>query len=156
MKKGDAWKTSFKTTHGLYEWLVMPFGLTNAPAPFRQVCDSPSTNTVYTPIGKLSITLWDLYRLGGLSLEGTFFDKVVPSVKELLNIDKKGKPFLPKSCRHFFSTYYHLWTDDQGVQIKDWIHVWFRGEMRYQAPPDRANRRKTTSKPKLTHNPPRA
>ena len=35
MKKGEEWKTAFRTRYGLYESKFMPFGLTNAPATFQ-------------------------------------------------------------------------------------------------------------------------
>ncbi|GAA0140046.1 hypothetical protein LIER_35180 [Lithospermum erythrorhizon] len=46
-------------------------------------CWSPSTNTLLLPYDKLSISLWDLYKLGGLPIDGHLMDEVVPFAEYL-------------------------------------------------------------------------
>ena len=37
IKKGEEWKTAFRTRYGLYEWMVTPFGLAGGPACFQRL-----------------------------------------------------------------------------------------------------------------------
>lgn len=40
IKKGDEWKTAFKTSRGMFEYTRMPFGVTNGPSTFQRYVDS--------------------------------------------------------------------------------------------------------------------
>uniref|UniRef100_A0A2N9IAV3 Aminotransferase-like plant mobile domain-containing protein n=1 Tax=Fagus sylvatica TaxID=28930 RepID=A0A2N9IAV3_FAGSY len=107
----------------------------------------PATNTLHTSVGKISITLWDLCRIGGLLLFGSFYDEVVPSAKEMSS--------LPSSCEYLFTAFHHLSLKLGGpdlVTSTEWVGFWFRGSVRYPKPPNRRSLRRSV-RGKLSHNP---
>ena len=106
----------------------------------RAFCEAwcPDTNTLHVAAGEVSISLWDLHKLGGLPMhEKNFYDEVIPSAAELTRYNNEGK-FLPKTCEYLFAAFHHLRkSTEDNVSIEDWINFWFRGEQRYSKPPAR-------------------
>ena len=107
----------------------------------------PATNTLHTSVGEISITLWDLCRIGGLPLFGSFYDEVVSSAKEMSS--------LPLSCEYLFAAFHHLSLELGGpnsVTSTEWVGFWFRGSVRYPKPPNRRSLRRL-ARGKSSHNP---
>ncbi|KAM0978606.1 hypothetical protein FF1_014548 [Malus domestica] len=107
-------------------------------------CWCSATNTLHTAQGEMSISLWDLHRIGGLPIQGKFYDEVVPSAEDLSLCNNRG---LPASCRYLFWAYHRLFQDARGksgVRISSWIRFWYWEAMRYKKPLKRIGRNKTT------------
>ncbi|KAL7123680.1 hypothetical protein ACP275_01G122300 [Erythranthe tilingii] len=68
----------------------------------------PTTNTLLTSPGEMSISLWDLHTLSGLALTGSFYDEVVPASQVLVGSDAKGIRYSHRSCRYLFHAYHLL------------------------------------------------
>ncbi|GAA0183258.1 hypothetical protein LIER_42368 [Lithospermum erythrorhizon] len=80
----------------------------------------------------LSISLWDLLDLGGLSVTGLLFDEVVPTSKCLSqSLDEEDR--LPMSCKFLLSGYHYLAGQslDGRVSIFAWISLWNRSLRSY-------------------------
>ena len=80
----------------------------------------PQTNTLHTSLGEMSISLWDLYRLGGLPIFGRLYDEAIPCCEELtgngeeLTGSDETKRFIPKSCEHLFMAFHLLNSKKEG------------------------------------------
>ncbi|KAM1535832.1 hypothetical protein ACFX1Z_014796 [Malus domestica] len=92
------------------------------------------------------LTKVDLYHavIGGLPIQGKFYDEVVPSAEDLSLCNNRG---LPASCRYLFWAYHRLFQDARGksgVRISSWIRFWYWEAMRYKKPLKKIGRNKTT------------
>ncbi|KAK6144781.1 hypothetical protein DH2020_021601 [Rehmannia glutinosa] len=125
----------------------------------RAFCEAwcPSTNTLLTSFGELSISLWDLHTLAGLPITGSLYDEVVPCAKELTGLDEAASQFLPRSCGYLLHAYHHLRKIVNGgqssqVPISEWIRFWSKKLTKYNKPPPRTEK-KRVARPKSTYNP---
>ncbi|GAA0153221.1 hypothetical protein LIER_11516 [Lithospermum erythrorhizon] len=86
---------------------------------------SLSSNTLLLPHGETSISLWDLYELGGLLVAGYLMDEVVPSA-ECLSLSLGKSDRIPESCRFLLHAYYLLESSSSNnfVSPAEWISFW--------------------------------
>ncbi|GAA0185261.1 hypothetical protein LIER_32549 [Lithospermum erythrorhizon] len=75
--------------------------------------------------GELSISMWDLLDLGGLSVTGLLFDEVVPTAEYLYqSLGERAR--IPVSCKFLLSGYHYLVVQslDGRVSTSVWIGYW--------------------------------
>ena len=91
IKKGDEWKTAFKTRYGHFEYLVMPFGLANAPATFQHY--------IHNAMGELLDTICVVY-LDDILIYSKDESKHVDHVKAVLQrLRDWGLYAKPSKCK---------------------------------------------------------
>ena len=93
IKRGDEWKTAFRTRYGHYEYLVMPFGLANAPATFQSYINKA--------LGELVDHICIVY-LDDIIIYSRSRDAHVAHVKSILKrLRQYGLFCNPKKCEFF-------------------------------------------------------
>ncbi|KAK9748836.1 hypothetical protein RND81_02G084400 [Saponaria officinalis] len=113
----------------------------------------PETNTLHTQAGELSISLWDLQKLGGLPIDGEIYDEVISWPVTLMQRDPAGNRIILESCTCLFAAFRRLMKRPSAkgrVSAQQWIEFWFKREMTYDLP---SKKRKRTGPPKSTDNP---
>ena len=84
----------------------------------------PTTNTLHTLSGELSISLWDLHHLGDLLIYDQIYDETIPNSQIFSHRDKQGHRGIPSSCSFLFTAFRSLkkaHSHDKGVTTKTWL-----------------------------------
>jgi len=122
IRKGDKWKTAFRTRYGHFEYLVMPFGLTNAPATFQAYINRALAGIV---------DVYCVVYLDDILIFSESEEEHALHVQEVLRCLRKHSLYAnPKKCEFFCTSIdflgYHLSTegiliDEERVKtVKEW------------------------------------
>jgi len=84
----DTHKTTFKTHHGMYEFLVMAFGLTNAPATFQSVM-----NLIFANLLRKGVIVF----MDDILIYSATLEQHVALLEQVFEILKKHKFFIKLS-----------------------------------------------------------
>ena len=84
----------------------------------------------------MSISLWDLYKLGGLPIYRKIYDEAVPNRYALYQRRQNNQRLIPPTCRYLFTTYSRLENaNDQGVCTERWIDFWCKRQVKRESFP---------------------
>jgi len=96
----------------------------------------PETNTLHNISGEISLSLWDLYKLGGLLIYEKIYDEAVPSRDALYQCRQNNKRLIWPTCRYLFAAYSHLKNaDDGGVCAECLIDFWCKRQVKRESFP---------------------
>ena len=62
----------------------------------------PNTNILHTSAGELSLSLWNLHKLGGLPIIGSIYEEIIPCAEELTGANKNKSRHIPQGCEYLF------------------------------------------------------
>jgi hypothetical protein len=106
----DAWKTTFKTKQGLFEWLVIPFGLCNSPTTFMHVMNGVFRSFIYDFV---------IVYLDDILVFSWTWDDHVRHVKKILDTFQREKLYVKLSkCEFDKTTLVYLGHIVGGEQLK--------------------------------------
>lgn len=121
----------------------------------RAICECwcHATNTLHTLSGEVSISLWDLHKLGGFPISGKIYDKTIPCFHIFEYRDKQNLRTLPTFCKFLFAVFRcleHTPGCEKGVNAKAWINFWCKKKLIHNRP---VRTRPRSSTPTRTQNP---